>query len=179
MFLFCFIFQQGVWETLLAALEILIRANHHQQMFNIKQLLKAQVVHHFLLTCQVLQVLSLRNPTLCLANTQFYLEVGWWRLNAIEKAALVDCPPCFQTHFIIFRRHSVNWYSSFLDALFTAEQKGQGARDSNRLVLFENLGTWLSAQSIHEWELKWAVSLFIKDLRCLVLVAVFIAEKHR
>lgn len=52
-----FAFQQGVWETLLAALEILIRANHHQQMFNVKQLLKAQVVHHFLLTCQVLQVL--------------------------------------------------------------------------------------------------------------------------
>ncbi|KFP42398.1 Lysosomal-trafficking regulator, partial [Chlamydotis macqueenii] len=47
--------KQGVWETLLAALEILIRANHHHQMFNIKQLLKAQVVHHFLLTCQVLQ----------------------------------------------------------------------------------------------------------------------------
>ncbi|XP_073194262.1 lysosomal-trafficking regulator isoform X3 [Lepidochelys kempii] len=47
--------QQGVWETLLAALEILIRANHHEQMFNIKQLLKARVVHHFLLTCQVLQ----------------------------------------------------------------------------------------------------------------------------
>ncbi|KAL0609262.1 Lysosomal-trafficking regulator, partial [Plecturocebus cupreus] len=46
---------QGVWETLLAALEVLIRADHHQQMFNIKQLLKAQVVHHFLLTCQVLQ----------------------------------------------------------------------------------------------------------------------------
>ncbi|NXP45524.1 LYST regulator, partial [Heliornis fulica] len=47
--------KQGVWETLLSALEILIRANHHQQMFNIRQLLKAQVVHHFLLTCQVLQ----------------------------------------------------------------------------------------------------------------------------
>ncbi|XP_068010972.1 lysosomal-trafficking regulator [Melanerpes formicivorus] len=47
--------KQGVWETLLAGLEILIRANHPQQMFNIKQLLKAQVVHHFLLTCQVLQ----------------------------------------------------------------------------------------------------------------------------
>ncbi|OXB55541.1 hypothetical protein ASZ78_002654 [Callipepla squamata] len=47
--------KQGVWETLLEALEILIRANHHQQMFNVKQLLKAQVVHHFLLTCQVLQ----------------------------------------------------------------------------------------------------------------------------
>ncbi|NXK24793.1 LYST regulator, partial [Arenaria interpres] len=47
--------KEGVWETLLAALEILIRGNHHQQMFNIKQLLKAQVVHHFLLTCQVLQ----------------------------------------------------------------------------------------------------------------------------
>ncbi|XP_058165487.1 lysosomal-trafficking regulator isoform X2 [Dasypus novemcinctus] len=47
--------EQGVWETLLGALEVLIRADHHQQMFNIKQLLKAQVVHHFLLTCQVLQ----------------------------------------------------------------------------------------------------------------------------
>uniref|UniRef100_A0A5F8GZ26 Lysosomal trafficking regulator n=1 Tax=Monodelphis domestica TaxID=13616 RepID=A0A5F8GZ26_MONDO len=47
--------KQGVWETLLAALEVLIRANHHLQMFNIKQLLKARVVHHFLLTCQVLQ----------------------------------------------------------------------------------------------------------------------------
>ncbi|XP_008051823.1 lysosomal-trafficking regulator [Carlito syrichta] len=47
--------EQGVWETLLATLEVLIRADHHQQMFNIKQLLKAQVVHHFLLTCQVFQ----------------------------------------------------------------------------------------------------------------------------
>ncbi|XP_037677522.1 lysosomal-trafficking regulator isoform X2 [Choloepus didactylus] len=47
--------EQGVWETLLAALEVLIRVDHHQQMFNIKQLLKARVVHHFLLTCQVLQ----------------------------------------------------------------------------------------------------------------------------
>ncbi|MBN3312843.1 LYST regulator, partial [Atractosteus spatula] len=47
--------QSGVWETLLAALEILIRVHHPQQVFNIKQLLKAQVVHHFLLTCQVLQ----------------------------------------------------------------------------------------------------------------------------
>ncbi|XP_054831083.1 lysosomal-trafficking regulator [Eublepharis macularius] len=47
--------QQGVWKTLLSALEILIQDNHWQQMFNIKQLLKARVVHHFLLTCQVLQ----------------------------------------------------------------------------------------------------------------------------
>ncbi|XP_008590963.1 PREDICTED: lysosomal-trafficking regulator-like isoform X1 [Galeopterus variegatus] len=47
--------EQGVWETLLAALEVLIQADHHQQVFNIKPLLKAQVVHHFLLTCQVLQ----------------------------------------------------------------------------------------------------------------------------
>ncbi|XP_012931227.1 lysosomal-trafficking regulator [Heterocephalus glaber] len=47
--------QQGVWETLLAALEVLIRVEHHQQWFNIKQLLNAQAVHHFLLTCQVLQ----------------------------------------------------------------------------------------------------------------------------
>ncbi|KAM5234906.1 lysosomal-trafficking regulator [Ctenodactylus gundi] len=47
--------EQGVWETLLAALEALIRAEHLQQWFNIQQLLKAQVVHRFLLTCQVLQ----------------------------------------------------------------------------------------------------------------------------
>ncbi|XP_072533561.1 lysosomal-trafficking regulator isoform X2 [Salminus brasiliensis] len=47
--------QSGVWETLLAALEILIRVHHPQQTFNIRQLLKAQVVHRFLLTCQVLQ----------------------------------------------------------------------------------------------------------------------------
>ncbi|XP_051508273.1 lysosomal-trafficking regulator-like isoform X1 [Myxocyprinus asiaticus] len=47
--------QCGVWETLLMALEILIRVHHPQQMFNIRQLLKAQVVHRFLLTCQVLQ----------------------------------------------------------------------------------------------------------------------------
>ncbi|MEJ1284502.1 lysosomal trafficking regulator [Cricetulus griseus] len=47
--------EQGVWETLLAALEVLIRAEHQQQQFNIKQLLNAHVVHHFLLTCQVLQ----------------------------------------------------------------------------------------------------------------------------
>ncbi|KAI7805145.1 lysosomal-trafficking regulator isoform X2 [Triplophysa rosa] len=47
--------QCGVWETLLTALEILIRVHHPQQIFNIRQLLKAQVVHRFLLTCQVLQ----------------------------------------------------------------------------------------------------------------------------
>uniref|UniRef100_A0A8C5N5V7 Lysosomal trafficking regulator n=1 Tax=Gouania willdenowi TaxID=441366 RepID=A0A8C5N5V7_GOUWI len=45
----------GVWETLLTALEILIRVHHPHQMFNIRQLLKAEVVHRFLLTCQVLQ----------------------------------------------------------------------------------------------------------------------------
>uniref|UniRef100_H3DGX2 Lysosomal trafficking regulator n=1 Tax=Tetraodon nigroviridis TaxID=99883 RepID=H3DGX2_TETNG len=45
----------GVWETLLTALEILIRVHHPHQVFNIRQLLKAGVVHHFLLTWQVLQ----------------------------------------------------------------------------------------------------------------------------
>uniref|UniRef100_A0A8C4NZL1 Lysosomal trafficking regulator n=1 Tax=Dicentrarchus labrax TaxID=13489 RepID=A0A8C4NZL1_DICLA len=45
----------GVWETLLAALEILIRMHHPHQVFNIRQFLKAEVVHRFLLTCQVLQ----------------------------------------------------------------------------------------------------------------------------
>lgn len=45
-----------MWETLLAALEILIRVHHPNQVFNIRQFLKAEVVHRFLLTCQVLQV---------------------------------------------------------------------------------------------------------------------------
>ncbi|KAI4812815.1 hypothetical protein KUCAC02_024182, partial [Chaenocephalus aceratus] len=45
----------GVWETLLAALEILIRVHHPHQVFNIRQFLKADIVHRFLLTCQVLQ----------------------------------------------------------------------------------------------------------------------------
>ncbi|XP_047376057.1 lysosomal-trafficking regulator isoform X2 [Sciurus carolinensis] len=47
--------EPGVWETLLAALEALIRAEHQQQWFNTQQLLKARAVHRFLLTCQVLQ----------------------------------------------------------------------------------------------------------------------------
>ncbi|KAM9477784.1 lysosomal-trafficking regulator isoform 2-T2 [Clarias gariepinus] len=47
--------QSGVWETLLAALEILIGEHNPHQAFNIQQLLKAKVVHRFLLTCQVLQ----------------------------------------------------------------------------------------------------------------------------
>ncbi|XP_075718563.1 lysosomal-trafficking regulator isoform X2 [Rhinoderma darwinii] len=45
----------GVWETLMASLEMLIRDTHPHKVFNIKQLLKARVVHHFLLACQVLQ----------------------------------------------------------------------------------------------------------------------------
>lgn len=48
--------QCGVWETLLTALEILIRVHHPHQVFNICQFLKAEIVHRFLLTCQVLQV---------------------------------------------------------------------------------------------------------------------------
>lgn len=48
--------QRGVWEALLAALGALIRAEHQQQVLNVRQLLEARVVHHFLLTCQVLQV---------------------------------------------------------------------------------------------------------------------------
>ncbi|XP_056902658.1 lysosomal-trafficking regulator isoform X3 [Takifugu flavidus] len=44
-----------VWETLLTALEVLIRVHHPHQVFNIRQFLKAEIVHRFLLTCQVLQ----------------------------------------------------------------------------------------------------------------------------
>lgn len=56
-FTFFFIsWQCGVWETLLTALEILIRVHHPHQVFNIRQFLKAEIVHRFLLTCQVLQV---------------------------------------------------------------------------------------------------------------------------
>uniref|UniRef100_A0A8C5M6R0 Lysosomal trafficking regulator n=1 Tax=Leptobrachium leishanense TaxID=445787 RepID=A0A8C5M6R0_9ANUR len=45
----------GVWETQLTALEVLTRDTHPQKVFNIRQLLKARVVHHFLLACQILQ----------------------------------------------------------------------------------------------------------------------------
>ncbi|XP_040285377.1 lysosomal-trafficking regulator isoform X2 [Bufo bufo] len=45
----------GVWQTLMTTLEMLIRDTHPYKVFNIKQLLKARVVHHFLLGCQVLQ----------------------------------------------------------------------------------------------------------------------------
>ncbi|XP_018413216.1 PREDICTED: lysosomal-trafficking regulator [Nanorana parkeri] len=47
--------EAGVWETLLTSLQILIRDNHPLKVFNIKQFLKARVVHHFLLACQILQ----------------------------------------------------------------------------------------------------------------------------
>lgn len=100
-----FFFQQGVWETLLAALEILIRANHHQQMFNIKQLLKAQVVHHFLLTCQVLQVLSCWNPTFVLDKYAVLFGSVGKRLNAKGKTYFSKlCPLCFHTS-LVFSSH--------------------------------------------------------------------------
>ncbi|CAI9531593.1 unnamed protein product [Staurois parvus] len=47
--------EEGVWEMLLTSLQILIRDNHPLKVFNIKQFLKARVVHHFLLACQILQ----------------------------------------------------------------------------------------------------------------------------
>ncbi|MEQ2215917.1 hypothetical protein XENOCAPTIV_007818, partial [Xenoophorus captivus] len=50
-----FLLHCGVWETLLTALEILIRVHHPHQVYNIRQFLNAEVVHRFLLTCQVLQ----------------------------------------------------------------------------------------------------------------------------
>ncbi|XP_072265185.1 lysosomal-trafficking regulator isoform X2 [Pyxicephalus adspersus] len=47
--------EAGVWETLLTSLQILIRDNHPFKVFNIKQFLRARVVHHFLIACQILQ----------------------------------------------------------------------------------------------------------------------------
>ncbi|KAJ8359957.1 hypothetical protein SKAU_G00164820 [Synaphobranchus kaupii] len=68
--------QDGVWETLLAALEILIRVHHPQQTFNIQQLLKAQVVNRFLLTCQVLQEQLTPVPQeVCLSFAKIIQEV--------------------------------------------------------------------------------------------------------
>uniref|UniRef100_A0A8C9TXB8 Lysosomal trafficking regulator n=1 Tax=Scleropages formosus TaxID=113540 RepID=A0A8C9TXB8_SCLFO len=69
-----------VWATLLAALEVLIRAHHPQKMFNIGQLLKAQVVQRFLLTCQVLQEHQNENLTfipqdVCLSFVRIIEEV--------------------------------------------------------------------------------------------------------
>lgn len=60
--------QCGVWETLLTALEVLIRVHHPHQVFNIRQFLKAEVVHRFLLTCQVLQVRRLQPRRRCPKN---------------------------------------------------------------------------------------------------------------
>ncbi|XP_029114650.1 lysosomal-trafficking regulator-like isoform X3 [Scleropages formosus] len=72
--------QAQVWATLLAALEVLIRAHHPQKMFNIGQLLKAQVVQRFLLTCQVLQEHQNENLTfipqdVCLSFVRIIEEV--------------------------------------------------------------------------------------------------------
>uniref|UniRef100_UPI00358DFC63 lysosomal-trafficking regulator-like n=1 Tax=Myxine glutinosa TaxID=7769 RepID=UPI00358DFC63 len=47
--------QAGVWETLMAAVEILIRETHPAQIFNVKQLLRARLVEQLLLTCLLLQ----------------------------------------------------------------------------------------------------------------------------
>ncbi|KAJ8248339.1 hypothetical protein GJAV_G00240950 [Gymnothorax javanicus] len=66
----------GVWETLLAALEILIRVHHPQQAFNIQQFLKARAVHRFLLTCQVLQEQMTPIPQeVCLSFAKIIQEV--------------------------------------------------------------------------------------------------------
>ena len=42
-----------VWETLLTALEVLVRSNHPHQEFNLLQFSKAQVVQRLLVGCQV------------------------------------------------------------------------------------------------------------------------------
>ncbi|KAJ1153594.1 hypothetical protein NDU88_006353 [Pleurodeles waltl] len=86
--------QQGVWETLLSALEILIRSDHPQQMFNIKQLLQAQIVHHFLLTCQVLQ--EHRDGDL----TSIPKNVCMSYVKIIEE--VLGCPPDLELLKLIF-----------------------------------------------------------------------------
>ncbi|XP_024863409.2 lysosomal-trafficking regulator isoform X1 [Kryptolebias marmoratus] len=70
----------GVWETLLAALEILIRMHHPHQIYNIRQFLNAEIVHRFLLTCQVLQEhrdehLTAIPPEVCLSFIRITQEV--------------------------------------------------------------------------------------------------------
>ncbi|XP_053730574.1 lysosomal-trafficking regulator isoform X1 [Synchiropus splendidus] len=68
--------EPGVWETLLAALEILIRVHHPHQVFNVRQFLKAEVVHRFLLTCQVLQEHLTSIPQdVCLSFVKIIQEV--------------------------------------------------------------------------------------------------------
>lgn len=123
----CLFSQQGVWETLLAALEVLIRAEHQQQQFNIKQLLNAHVVHHFLLTCQVLQVLFMylpryllqlllfTNPLLCTsrchrpANRDFFSVFCLTTLQACFLSALASWSSCLtQTT----KEQVVNYYVS-------------------------------------------------------------------
>ena len=87
--------QAGVWETLLAALEILIRVHHPQQVFNIRQFLKAQEVHRFLLTCQVLQVrCTLGNGVHC---RLFTLRLGQCPVN--HQPLSGDCTTVSQFNF--------------------------------------------------------------------------------
>lgn len=102
----CLFSQQGVWETLLAALEVLIRAEHQQQQFNIKQLLNAHVVHHFLLTCQVLQVLFMylpryllqlllfTNPLLCTSRCHRPANGDFFCLLSYYSASLFSFSSC-------------------------------------------------------------------------------------
>nr|XP_056708316.1 lysosomal-trafficking regulator isoform X1 [Euleptes europaea] len=86
--------RQGVWKTLLSALEILIQDNHWQQMFNIKQLLKARVVHHFLLTCQVLQEHKEEN------FTSIPIEICTSFVKIIEE--VLGSPPDLELLTLIF-----------------------------------------------------------------------------
>lgn len=76
--------QCGVWETLLTALEILIRVHHPHQVFNICQFLKAEVVHRFLLTCQVLQVGHCHKVAITIPS--------------ISSDTVTNCIVCFKEH---------------------------------------------------------------------------------
>ncbi|XP_063162622.1 lysosomal-trafficking regulator isoform X2 [Candoia aspera] len=86
--------QPGVWKTLLSALETLIQDNHWQQLFNIKQLLKAQVVHHLLRTCQVLQEHKEEH------FTSIPSEVCKSFVKIIEE--VLGCPPDLELLTLIF-----------------------------------------------------------------------------
>ncbi|CAN0405213.1 unnamed protein product [Lampetra fluviatilis] len=80
----------GVWETLLTALEILIRPNHPAQMFNIQQLLRARVVDQLLLTCQVLQEnRSEGSASLPLAVSHSFVKIIGEVLGSPPDAALL------------------------------------------------------------------------------------------
>ncbi|XP_061083889.1 lysosomal-trafficking regulator-like isoform X5 [Conger conger] len=150
--------KDGVWETLLAALEILIRVHHPQQSFNIQQLLKAQVVHCFLLTCQVLQEqLTPISQEVCLSFTKIIQEVlgsppDLDLLRLIYNFLLAVHPPT-KTHvchtptsFYFYLHIDGNLHKEKVQSIVSLRQLSRGEQSSSSSVLSSSPISFTAAQ---------------------------------